>query len=51
MIPEVVAMETTTVEDELAVPVTEVTEGTTLESEAAITPEVMVEAHVDAHPG
>jgi hypothetical protein len=49
--PEAVAMETATVEAELTVPVTGVTEGTAPEPGSAVAPEVVVEAHVDAHPG
>jgi hypothetical protein len=51
MIHEAMAMEMATVEAELVVPVTGVTEGTAPELEAAVAPEVVVEAHVDVHPG
>jgi hypothetical protein len=50
-IPEVVAMETATKETEVVVPVVGVTEGTAPEPKAAVAPEVVVEAHVDALPG
>jgi hypothetical protein len=50
VIPEAVAMETATVETECSVSVTEVTEGTTSKPRVAVAPEVMVEAHVEAHP-
>jgi hypothetical protein len=49
MILEAVAMKTATEEVELSVPATGVTEGTTLEPRAAVSPVVMVEAHVDVH--
>jgi hypothetical protein len=50
MILEVVAMDTAAVEAERSVPSTEVTEGTTSELGAAVASEVVVEAHVEAHP-
>jgi hypothetical protein len=50
-IPEAVPTKTATEEAEVAVLVTEVTEGTTPEPEAAVAPEVVVGAHVDALPG
>jgi hypothetical protein len=45
------AMETATKEAEIAMVVAEVTEGTAPELEAAVAPEVVVGAHVDALPG
>jgi hypothetical protein len=51
VIPEAVVMETTAIEAELSAPATGVMEGTTSELGAAVAPEVMVETHVDAHPG
>jgi hypothetical protein len=44
-------METATKETEVVVPVVGVTEGTAPEPKAAVAPEVVVEAHVDALPG
>jgi hypothetical protein len=43
-------METATVQTKLYVPATGVTEGTTPEPGAVVAPEIVVEAHVDAHP-
>jgi hypothetical protein len=51
MIPEAVAMETTTVEAELFVPAIGVMEGTTPELGAMVAPKDTMEKHVDAHPG
>jgi hypothetical protein len=45
------ALETVTKEAKVVVPVNGVTEGGTPEPEAVVAPEVVVEAHVDAHPG
>jgi hypothetical protein len=50
MISEAVAMEMATAEAECSVPATRVTEGTITEPGAAVAPEVVVEAHVKAHP-
>jgi hypothetical protein len=50
-IPKTMAMETATKEAEIAMVVAEVTEGTAPELEAAVAPEVVVGAHVDALPG
>jgi hypothetical protein len=44
-------METATEEAKVAVPVTGVTEGAAPKPESVVAPEVMVEAHVNAHPG
>jgi hypothetical protein len=44
-------METATKKAEVAVLMTGVTDRTIPEPEVAIAPEVVVEAHVDAHPG
>jgi hypothetical protein len=50
-IPEAVAMETSTEEAKVAVPVTGVTEETAPEPEAAVALEVVVGAHLDVLPG
>jgi hypothetical protein len=50
-IPEAVAIETATKEADVAVLMTGVIEGTAPEPEAALAPEVVVGAHVDALPG
>jgi hypothetical protein len=44
-------METATEKAEVAVPVTGVTEGTAPDPDAAVAPEVVLEAHVEAHSG
>jgi hypothetical protein len=50
-ISEAVAMDRATEEAEVTVPMTRVTEGMAVEPEAAVAPEVVVGAHVDALPG
>jgi hypothetical protein len=49
--PKAVVMETGTVEVELVMPVIGVTKGIAPELGSAVAPEVIVEAHVDAHLG
>jgi hypothetical protein len=46
-VPEAIAIEAATKEAEVAIPVTEVTEGTTLEPEAVVAPEVVEGAQID----